>query len=536
MTEDQKYQGALYREKPSKSSKRKSVSIAEPGSHNALVPRAAYVEDDPDEGPPPAVPTPPPAAPAQPIDPVNVFDFLVNEETPNASRTSLTGPRESMSMKKGAPSVFSDGKGSRPSSRGEYRNREEQAHDENYTERGFSYGTEPVKPYPNPKDSMISLDFMTPSAKVSRAKLERIEHLGHSRTNSGNTSDKKRKRGQAEEQLYELEGDTVMRDTTYGANAETPGLAHSGLTGGLTRLLSHPDDPFPPSPDDFDERNRDYNRDRDRKNNHNTRQSRKLEDPPSPLKRTRHSKDDSGLGISIKGRAGKVMSMVGGASVAGALAALTNPAAVQNGSYNRETALVKVGRRMTSSSEDSHARGREIQARERKKHKVHSEHGSKAVRHERESRSSRSKRRESRDDRDRDRSRDRASPDAPNGRRKIKAIEYHRRDRDRDDSASDSDDSAERRRRQQRNGGGGGSAQMVVFGREERVRIRAESFLAVVTKGPESEKGYSINKALKRWHRDGGVGGANSKHDEEKELWRGLRLKKNERGEIVVFF
>jgi cell growth-regulating nucleolar protein len=57
----------------------------------------------------------------------------------------------------------------------------------------------------------------------------------------------------------------------------------------------------------------------------------------------------------------------------------------------------------------------------------------------------------------------------------------------------------------------------------------------VVRKGPESEKGYSINKALKRWHRDVGSG-SGSKHDEEKELWKSLRLKRNERGEVVVFF
>jgi len=56
-----------------------------------------------------------------------------------------------------------------------------------------------------------------------------------------------------------------------------------------------------------------------------------------------------------------------------------------------------------------------------------------------------------------------------------------------------------------------------------------------VTKGPESETGCSMNKALKRYHREReeqnlGLG----KAEEEKELWKSLRLKKNERGEIVV--
>jgi cell growth-regulating nucleolar protein len=458
------------------------------------------------------VPDPPPAVRAQSGEVVNVFDYLVNDETPNASRTSLGGSHEPMTMKKDAPAVFTEGKGGRAPSRTEYKNKEEEAHDDNYTEHGFSYGAEPVKPlpYPNLNGSLVSLDFMTPSAKVTRAKLDRLECPTHSRTNSGNASDKKRKRGEIDEQRYELEGDTIIPDAPNIANAngETPGLAHSGLTGSLNRLLSHPS-PFPPSPEYSDERDRakDYDR--------NNRQSYKQEDPTSPLKRTRHSKDDSGLGISIKGRAGKVRSMIGGATVASALAAFTNPAAAQNGHQNRESALVKTQRRRASSSDDGHTRGREIQVRDRKKHKVHRAHGSTSARYERSWHPSRSKRRDSNDH------------DSPDARRKnVKAIEYHKYDRD--DSGSESEDDDRRVR-------SAGTADMVVFGREERMRTRAESFLSVVRKGPESEKGYSINKALKRWHRDGGSG-SGPKHEEEKELWKSLRLKRNERGEVVVFF
>jgi cell growth-regulating nucleolar protein len=502
----------LYREKPSKASKRKSVSIVEPGSHNALVPRNAYVEDDPEGDVPPAVPDPPPPVLAPPVEAVNVFDYLVNEETPNASRTSLGGSHEPMTMKKDAPTIFAEGKDERMLSRAGYRNREEQELDDNYIEHGFSYGAEPVKPlpYPHPNGSLVSLDFMTPSAKATRAKLDRIERPTHSRTNSGNASDKKRKRGEVDEHRYELAGDTVMPDVANGANAqaETPGLPHSGLTGGLTRLLSHPS-PFPPSPEYSDDR------DRAKEYDHNNRQSHKHEDPTSPLKRTRHSKEDTGLGISIKGRAGKVRSIIGGATVAGALAAFTNPAAAQNGNHNRELALVRAGRRRTSSSDDGHTRGRETQVRDRKKHKVHRQHGSTSARYERPSHHSRSKRRESNEN---------ESPDA--GRRKMKAIEYHKHDRD--ESGSDSEDSDPRVRK-------GGPSDMVVFGKEEKMRIRAESFLSVVRKGPESEKGYSMNKALKRWHRDGGTGNG-AKHEEEKELWRSLRLKRNDRGEVVIFF
>ena len=417
-----------------------------------------------------------------------------------------------MTMKKNAPAVFTEEKGQRASSRAGYRNKEEQVHDKSYTDHGFSYGAEPVKPLPyaNPNGSLISLDFMTPSAKATRAKLDRLERPTHSRTNSGTASDKKRKRGEVDEQRYELEGDNVMPDAVYGTNANgnTPGLAHSGLTGGLNRLLSQPS-PFPPSPVYSDEK------DRVKENVRTNRHGHKQEDPTSPLKRTRHSKDDSGLGISIKGRAGKVRSIIGGASVAGALAAFTNPAAAQNGNHNRETALVKAQRRRGSSSDDGHTRGRETQVRDRKKHKVHRQHGSTSARYERSAHQSRSQRRDSKEN---------ESPDAR--RRKMKAIEYHKSIRV--DTESDSEDDDRRVRN-------GGTADMVVFGQEEKARIRAESFLSVVRKGPESEKGYSINKALKRWHRDGESGGG-PKHDEEKELWRSLRLKRNDRGEVVVFF
>ncbi len=60
--------------------------------------------------------------------------------------------------------------------------------------------------------------------------------------------------------------------------------------------------------------------------------------------------------------------------------------------------------------------------------------------------------------------------------------------------------------------------------------------MSFVNKGPESDKGCSMNKVLKRYHRQRSAnGGSSGKGDEEKELWRTLRLKKNDRGEIVVF-
>jgi cell growth-regulating nucleolar protein len=59
--------------------------------------------------------------------------------------------------------------------------------------------------------------------------------------------------------------------------------------------------------------------------------------------------------------------------------------------------------------------------------------------------------------------------------------------------------------------------------------------MSFVTKGPESERGCSINKVLKRYHRDLQLNGREDKAEEEKELWKSLRLRRNERGEVVVF-
>ena len=55
-------------------------------------------------------------------------------------------------------------------------------------------------------------------------------------------------------------------------------------------------------------------------------------------------------------------------------------------------------------------------------------------------------------------------------------------------------------------------------------------------KGPKSERGCSINKTLKKYHRRRATMGLGlDKSKEEKKLWRALRLKRNDRGEIVLF-
>jgi cell growth-regulating nucleolar protein len=54
-----------------------------------------------------------------------------------------------------------------------------------------------------------------------------------------------------------------------------------------------------------------------------------------------------------------------------------------------------------------------------------------------------------------------------------------------------------------------------------------DQFLDCLVKGSEREEGVSLWRALKRWKRDGGSGG-------EKELWKGLKVRVNERGEMVL--
>ena len=91
--------------------------------------------------------------------------------------------------------------------------------------------------------------------------------------------------------------------------------------------------------------------------------------------------------------------------------------------------------------------------------------------------------------------------------------------------------------------GGDDARDMVVY-RQPNIpsdfqRDMAGHFMSLVTKGPESSRGFSVNKILKRFHNsseyDDGLD-REQRMEDEKELWRTLRLKRNERGEVVVFF
>ncbi|CAD6587313.1 MAG: hypothetical protein ASARMPRED_003059 [Alectoria sarmentosa] len=223
VSEDQKYQGALYKEKPAKQAK-KSVKISEPTSH---APRKAYIEDAPDEdtgnaisivNAPPAAPTPPSAIPPAQNQPVNVFDFLVS----NASKTSLHGTKESAQILEQSPSISANGH--QDAGLGIY--------DETYEKHGFTYGIDPV---PVAKERP-RVEYFTPAPKSINAQNP-ITDSYNLEDSERRATDKKRKRVHAEELEFTAprrltrESDRMMADAP-------PAILHSGLTGGLGRLLT----------------------------------------------------------------------------------------------------------------------------------------------------------------------------------------------------------------------------------------------------------------------------------------------------------
>lgn len=275
-------------------------------------------------------------------------------------------------------------------------------YDHAYEENGYSYGTDPIP-------VMQSLEYQTPASKsIFNGSRDSIHELDGAERKS---TDKKRKRHHVED--LDLTAARRPSQELDEIMADAPPVLHSGLTGGLNRLLSK--SKFPPSPDysggDGNEPS-----------------------PLSPVKRTKQ--------IVVKERGRK-----------------------------NSSALVKI-RKVAS------RRASDESSRPRKHHRSYN--------HE----------------------------DAPLERpkRKLKAIEY-KNDHRPTTTRTDSDQ------------------QLVLF------RSRAELFMSFVTKGPESDSGCSINKALKRYHRERNEQGPGvEKMEEEKKLWKSLRLRRNERGEVVLFF
>lgn len=426
ISEAQKYQGKLYRGEKQKGGgdKRKSTN----GHHqdnssnpHAMVPRNAYVEDAPEGDDsqsqavamvdvPPAAPTPPPPQDALPAG-VNVFDFLVSEETPSGSRKEMQASEgakaiESQTHANGADSQysqFSNGDGSQ------------------FMHYGFSYGYAPVQPTFERYDSWQNMTesqqpqglapppYTTPAPRNDRA--DRKDRL------KSEKSDKKRKRHHVED----LDLSSSKRPTSRGNDTMTDAPSagrtlHTGLTGGLARLVTDPDfysDRIQAGPT-----------------------------PISPLKRTKHDRD------------------------------------------------VKDARRKSS-------------------YTSYSTTTTKTSRHagEREKPRSRSQDRDSHHRRSRRGSS--SSPESRHRSRTYKTIEYPDRPSSVQPTAHN---------------------QISV-----QYRSKAELFLSFVTKGPESERGCSMNKALKRYHREREVRGETAKEEDDKELWKSLRMRRNSRGEIVVF-
>ncbi|KAJ5563232.1 hypothetical protein N7535_008396 [Penicillium sp. DV-2018c] len=491
MSEAQKYQGALYKEKPQKGKKGQNNQQNAKQNPNARN-QQPRVEDGSDgEGlknaPPPPAPTPPPASEAKtpapaPVNnekPVNVFDYLVTDDTPNASKVSLATPKEQMKMKSNAKSVF-EPSGSltrvetNPNTDDEGKN-----YDIAYQENGFSYGAGAIPHAESPPNA--STEFVTPAPK--KKKDRRREEKA-----PGTVSEKKRKRGQPE--LLSTPGDAVdtpMMDAPSSIinNAGTPMLQHSGLTGGLNRMMHSPS----VDGDDSPETNR-----------------RAYQDASSPIKRSRrngkesHSNGDSGLGISMKNRAGRlVSSMFGGSLDSNSV----------NGEH-KSKAVVRT-RRGSSSSGDG-------QLEVRKSKKSHRSHA---------------------DDREESRKSKRKSSNPTDGDRPSRRLKQ-----------------VDERRGSADSGHGHSHGHQVTVYKQSRPPARtgedlqrelAYHFLSLVSK--DTERGCSLNKALKRFHRDlsdeydadrgrdHGRSRADRERrlDDEKDLFRALRLRRNERGEIVLF-
>lgn len=364
MSEAQKYQGHLYRGE--KKGKGPQQQRQPPAAHDqALVPHKNRFEEDAGAvaivNVPPKAPSPPPASDGLPPG-VNLMDFLVKDAPAPANGNTKS-----------------------------------------YVENGFAYGNGPVEPSAERYDSYTALpgpkDVLKPSAPTTPyLKRDREEKK----------SEKKRKRDN-------LELDTsCTRQGRDGemADADTPGM-HTGLTGGLNRMLSGPnfsgdEAPTPLNP----------GKKRNKKETSDKHEKRKVSGATAKTSSTRRSRE----GEEDRGR--------------------------------------------DSTREDPH------RSRKHRRHRQADPYSS-------------------------------GEEDAHGGKQ-IKAIEP------RNASVQPHADN-----------------QMVAY------HSPAELFLSYVNKGPESERGLSINKALKRYHRDQDSRG--ERDDGDKELWKQLRVRRNDRGEFVLF-
>ncbi|KAF2630882.1 hypothetical protein BU25DRAFT_250465 [Macroventuria anomochaeta] len=445
ITEDQKYQGKLYKEKKPKGQQQRNNA-------QALTPRNAHVQGATEADnavalvdAPPRAPTPPPAAHSlgyheqAALPSVNVFDFLDNSETPSARRT------ESRMIEDSAPPAYTETPMPAIADVMSF----QLPDDASFVQTGFAYGDKPVHPSNERFDS-----YTTPAPKSRKSKKDKDVET------SSKKSERKRKRSPAELDLSAVraqeEKDTMMEDA--------PPMLHSGLTGGLNRLLARPE--FPPSPDDSG----DF-----------------ANSPLSPMKR---AKQGTSKALMRAQRDWEIQQQK------------------EKKVEIKEERERQKGEKKEKKEKKEKERGREKERKERKastalvkirpKKKTD---GSPQIRRRRQYSSS-------------------VSP-APR-EHKPKAIEYSR-----SSSSSPAPD---------------GNGQLVVRPEAGELALpistRAELFMSFINKGPESGRGVSVNKALKRYHRERHERREDDLHkaDEEKELWKDIRLKRNDRGEIVLFF
>jgi cell growth-regulating nucleolar protein len=394
ISEAQKYQGHLYREKDNKKGKNdRRKSVGGQDKSQDMVYKGAYVEDARDDDGshavaivdvPPRAPTPPTAYQQEPLqEAVNVFDYLVEDATPNTH---------------GQYREIEDGRYDSQYSNGE---------DARYLNKGYSYGNSAVTPSNRKYDSFAQYDdsqqsqaSMAPPSYVTPAPKDR---------NKEGRSDKKRKRGTVDELDLSTSKRPVSRDENM-PDAPAGRTLHSGLTGGLSRLIT--------SPEFYEDR---------------------IDAGPTPISPIKRSKREGDF-EKINGRDDRRKSSYG-----------TQASSMVSGTTASTRYHDDVGHRKRSSR--------------------------------------------------------------------------HR------DSVSSADEPGSVRRSSHRNS----SVQPSNNNALTTYSTRAELFMSFITKGPDSERGLSVNKVLKRYHRERETRNGEEKEDDDKELFKGLRLRRNERGEIVLF-
>lgn len=383
---------------------------------------------------PPKAPSPPPAVA------VNVFDFLVADEGPESSKSMPRPQDSSRTMQETA-----DQKVTLPEPAPmEHHYPDGHAPQDHYAKNGFLYGDAPLQPSFERYDSYASLAVPPPGYEESTyytpAPKREPQHskVREKGSTAKKSTDKKRKRQHVEDlDLSSLrplhpQGDQVMEDAP-------PMLHHSGLTGGLNRLLSARQD-FPLSPDYSGADGAEAS-------------------PLTPMKRSKHSSKEEG----------------------------------KERDRDRGSRARKAAAAPQTDGDRPHRSRRPRDESEREQDDGEQQHRSHRRRHRRSS-----------------------SPQSPRrdpgaSHKQLRALEYSR--------AASAEPN--------------GRNAMIVH---PESASRAELFMSFVSKGPESERGCSINKALKRYHRERRDRREDVKMEEEKELWRSLRLRKNERGEVVLFF